>query len=105
MTKAIAFGLALGLICTAAGACSKGDDDSAAGHDTRAKNDNAGSATETNVAPIHCFEDSDCATGQCELFPGQDDGTCSGGGNPGGPYRPGQGGDEDGGTISGPNTR
>jgi hypothetical protein len=104
MTKAIAFGLALGLMGAAAGACSNSDDD-AADNGGSAKNDQGGSATETNVAPIHCFKDSECASGKCELFPGQDDGTCSGGGKPGGPYHPGQDDGEDGGTVSGPNTR
>lgn len=114
MTKVMAFGLALGLLCCVTGACSKSTDDSAGSQGARigksdngdsAKNDNGGSATETNVASIHCFEDADCRAsgGTCKHFPGQDDGSCEGG-TAGGPFHPGQGGDEDGG-VSGPNTR
>jgi hypothetical protein len=108
MTKLMAFGLALGLLCSTGG-CSKSSagDDSSHGSDTggSAKNDNGGSATETNVLPIHCFEDADCSAsgGTCKHFPGQDDGSCTGG-KAGGPFHPGQGGDEDGGVVT-PNTR
>lgn len=114
MTKRMAFGLALGLVWCALGACSKSSDahDSSQGADNgsdnggSAKNDNGGSATETNVLPIHCFTDDDCKAGggTCKHFPGQNDGTCEGG-KAGGPFHPGQSGDEDGGAVSGPNTR
>lgn len=104
MTKRMAFGFALGLVWCALGGCSKGD----GGSDNAgsAKNDNGGSATETNVAMIHCFTDADCKAGggTCEHFPGQDDGTCNGGKAGGEPFHPG-GDDEDGGVVTGPNTR
>jgi hypothetical protein len=58
-----------------------------------AMNTPGGSATETNVAGIHCFTDTDCGAGRaCMHFPGQNDGACSSD-------------DEDGGAVHGPNTR
>jgi hypothetical protein len=86
------------LLCSAP-ACGKDATHEVVGKDSSgqsAHNDPGGSATETNVAGIHCYKDGDCGGHgrTCVPNPGQDDGACS--------AAPG---DDDAGVATRPNTR